>query len=211
MVKRISHIGIVVLFGVWASTIFHADFARASGTYKIEHSQGWGCCCTPNVAEFGYFRTEWRQWPGEERRDQTFPRSIGMEAIPAPQGQVIIPPPKASALPKGPAGAKPEAGTEEGAEKPAEGLPPEKPAQPGTETPSPTLPGLPQEPGGINPLGNLPPDLGTPKSLVPNEKEENARVALNPNLKASPKPKRRKRAKQIMPLPLPSRTTKGPG
>ena len=178
MVKRISHIGIVVLFGIGA-VLFYADRARASGTYKLEHGQGWGCCCIPNVAEFGYFRTEWREWPCEERRDKTFPRSIGMESIAAPQGQVLVPPPRASAAPKAPAETKPEAGTEQGAEKPAEGLPaeglpPDKSAQPGTETPTPTLPGLPQEPGGINPLGNLPPDLGVPKPLAPKEKEESA-------------------------------------
>jgi YHS domain-containing protein len=175
MIKTISHIGTVALLGMVAA-LFYADRARASGTYKIEHGQGWGCCCVPNVAEFGYFRTEWREWPCEERRDKTFPRSIGMEAIPAPQGQVIVPPPRASAAPKGPGAG---AGTEQGVEKPAEGLPaeglpPDKSALPGTETPPPALPGLPQEPGGINPLGNLPSDLGAPKPLVPKESEESA-------------------------------------
>ena len=87
MVKRISRIGFAVLFGMGAAALFHADFARASGTYKLEYSQGWGCCCVPNVGEFGYFRTEWREWPGEIRRDKTFPRSIGMEAIPAPRAR----------------------------------------------------------------------------------------------------------------------------
>ena len=50
-------------------------------------------------------------------------------------------------------------------------------------------------------MGNLPSDLGTPKPLLPKEKEENAARALNPNRKASLKPKRRKRTKQTIPLP----------
>ena len=123
MVKRISRVGFAVLLGIGAAAIFYADFARASGVYKLEHGQGWGCCCTPNVGEFGYFRTEWREGPGEIRRDKTFPRSIGMEAIPAPEGQVIVPPPKANVSPKGPGETQPEPGTEEGKEKPSEGLP----------------------------------------------------------------------------------------
>ena len=41
--------------------------------------------CIPNVAEFGYFRTVWRQWPGESRSDIVFPQSIGAEVIPTPK------------------------------------------------------------------------------------------------------------------------------
>ncbi|MGA2799177.1 MAG: hypothetical protein ABSE63_16480 [Thermoguttaceae bacterium] len=179
MLKRISRIGFAVLFGMQAAALFHADFARASGVYKLEHSQGWGCCCIPNVGEFGYFRTEWREWPCEMRRDKTFPRSIGMEAIPAPEGQETIPPPRSGVLPKGPGETQPGPKTEEGTEKPAEGLPPDNLPKPAKETPP--LPEVPTEPGGVNPLGGFQPDLGGSSLLTPKAKEENV-------LPAEPKP-----------------------
>ncbi len=184
MVKRISRIGFAVLFGMGAAALFHADYARASGAYKLEHSQGWGCCCIPNVAEFGYFKTDWREWPCEIRRDKTFPRSIGMEAIPAPEGQVIVPPPKANLLPKGPGGTQPGPETEEGKEKPSEALPGEKQPEQGKETP--VLPGLPAEPGGVNLLPGLPTDLGTPALPTPKAKEENV-PATEPKPENEPK------------------------
>ncbi|MGA2062065.1 MAG: hypothetical protein ABSG67_16390 [Thermoguttaceae bacterium] len=184
MVKRISRIGFAVLFSVGAAALFHADFARASGVYKLEHSQGWGCCCIPNVGEFGYFKTEWREWPGEIRRDKTFPRSIGMEAIPAPEGQVIVPPPRASALPKGEGENQPGPGPEEGTEKPSEGLPSDKMPEQGKETPA--LPGLPNEPGGVNLLPGLPTDLGPSALPTPKAKEENV-PAIEPKPESEPK------------------------
>jgi YHS domain-containing protein len=184
MVKRISRIGFAVLFGMSAAAIFYADFAQASGVYKLEHSQGWGCCCIPNVGEFGYFRTEWREWPGEIRRDKTFPRSIGMEAIPAPEGQVIVPLPRITVPPKGPGETQPEPGTEEGTEKPSEGLPSDKMPEQGKETPD--LPGLPTEPGGINLLPGLPTDLGPSTLPIPKAQEENV---PNTEPKADSEPK----------------------
>ncbi len=184
MVKRISRIGFAVLFGMVAAALFHADFARASDAYKLEHSPGWGCCCVPNVGGFGYFKTEWREWPCEIRRDKTFPRSIGMESIPAPEGQVIVPPPRASVLPKGPGETQPGPGTEEGTEKPSEGLPGEKLPEQGKE-PTP-LPGLPAEPGGINLLPGLPTDLGPSRCRYPKAKEENV-PATEPKPENEPK------------------------
>jgi len=198
MVKRISRIGFAVLFGMGAAALFHADFARASGVYKLEHSQGWGCCCIPNVGEFGYFRTEWREWPGEIRRDKTFPRSIGMEAIPAPEGQVIVPLPRIKVPPKGPGEAQPGPGTEEGMEKPSEGLPPEKQVEPGTETPA--LPGLPTEPGGINLLPGLPTDLGPTSLPIPKAKEENV-PATEPKPESEPKTESPEPSKTDNPAP----------
>ncbi len=184
MVKRLSRIGFAVIFGIGAAALFYADFARASGVYKLEHSQGWGCCCIPNVGEFGYFRTEWREWPGEIRRDKTFPRSIGMETIPAPEGQVTVPPPRIKVPPKGPDETQPAPGTEEGTEKPSGGLPGEKLPEQGNETPA--LPGLPAEPGGANLLPGLPTDLGPTTLPTPKVKEENV-PATEPKPENEPK------------------------
>lgn len=61
--------------------------------------------CVPNAKDFGYFPRTWRQWPGEQRREQINPRSIGAEVLPTPQGQEELPlptmrmPPAPSTLP----------------------------------------------------------------------------------------------------------------
>jgi len=191
MVKRISWIVLAALFGMMAVTLCHPDFARA-GTYKLEYPQGYGTCCPPNTVEFGYFRTAWREWPCEIRRDKTFPRSIGMEAIPAPEGKAIIPPPRVPAVQIPQGGAQPPQGPEGNITPPQEGFPlpggqqapGEMPTEPGKEAPA--FPGLPQEPGGFNPLPGLPPDLGTPTTPNPNEKEEN-NPSAEPKQESEPK------------------------
>lgn len=186
MVKRISWIGITILFGVAAVTLLHSDCARAGGIYNLEYPQGYGKCCPPNVQGYGYFRTGWREWPGEIRLDKSFPRSIGMEAIPAPAGQEIVPTPKATETPKVPIEIPPSLEPQGGVEKPAEETPPgEMPAEPEKETP--VLPGLPPEQGGYNPLPGLPPDLGTPAPINPEEKKEDNSTA-EPKQDAESKP-----------------------
>ena len=116
----------------------------------------------PNTAgHHGYFRTTWRQWPGEDHPEQDNPRAIGAKVIPTPEGQEEVPLPKAVAPPTGP-GVKPPPQPPEGGILPPEGgiLPPEgfkipgtpeTPAEPNTEKKpnSPIeggLPGLPVEP-----------------------------------------------------------------
>jgi YHS domain-containing protein len=206
MVKRIPRISFVVLFGVGAATLYCADFARASSTYKLQYPQGYGCCCIPNTGEFGYFRTQWREWPGEIRQDKTFPRSIGMEPIPVPEGQEIIPPPKAVVAPKAPGEAQPGTGPQEGTEKPSEGMPGEQPTEPGKETP--TLPQLPTEPGGINPTPGLPPDLGLPAPLIPKGKEDNT-PATEPKPESEPKTDSAEKGKTDNSAPGPKPEDKG--
>jgi YHS domain-containing protein len=179
MVKWISWIGLAVIFCIGTTLLFYPDFARAASIYKLEYPKGYGCSCVPNAQEYGYFRTQWREWPGEVRLDKTFPRSIGLEAVPTPAGQEIIPPPKASAAPKGPGEKQPEAGPGEETTQPSEGTPgkegtEEMPAEPGKETPALPGLGLPSEPGGFNPLPSLPPDLNAPAPLIPKEKEDNS-------------------------------------
>ena len=53
--------------------------------------------CVPNTYGFGYFPTRWRQWPGEQRLEQTNPRAFGAEVLPTPEGQEYVPPPPARA------------------------------------------------------------------------------------------------------------------
>jgi YHS domain-containing protein len=172
MVKRISWFGLSTLLIVGGTTLFYCDFVRAGGTYKLEYPQGYGTCCPANSMEFGYFRTGWREWPGEMRRDKSFPRSIDMEMIPTPAGQKTVPPAKAEEKPKTlnevPQGFGPEGGMEQPQGLlPGQAAPGEKPAGPGLE-----LPTVPQEPGGFNPLPSLPPDLSAPKSQDGKETEE---------------------------------------
>ncbi|MGD0519562.1 MAG: hypothetical protein ABSA26_18670 [Thermoguttaceae bacterium] len=206
MLKRIPRISFVVLFVVGVATLYCTDFARASTTYKLQYPQGYGCCCIPNTGEFGYFRTQWREWPGEIRRDKTFPRSIGMEPIPVPEGQEIIPPPKAVVAPKVPGEAQPGPGTQEGTEKPSEGLPGEQPTEPGKETP--VLPQLGTEPGGINPTPGLPPDLGLPVPLIPKGKEDNT-PATESKPESEPKTDSAEKGKTDNPAPGPKPGDKG--
>ncbi|MGA2032540.1 MAG: TIGR03000 domain-containing protein [Thermoguttaceae bacterium] len=83
--------------------------------------------------EFGHYSTEWREWPGELRRDKVFPLSIGAELLPTPPARLEVPRPRAPT----PA-AKPPAASEHG-------LLPELP--PGWK-PDTVLPIVPQEPSG---------------------------------------------------------------
>ncbi len=175
MVKQISQITLVMLFGLGIATFCHLDFANAAGIYKLEYPQGYGCCCPPNVNNFGYFHTGWRVWPGEVRLDKSFPRAIGMEKLPTPEGQEIIPVPRTQQhiVPETtPSQPELEGGVPllpEGL--PKEEIPTEKPTEPGQETPA--LPGLPPtEQGEFNPLPGLPPDLNVLPPLKANEKEE---------------------------------------
>ncbi|RMG01331.1 MAG: hypothetical protein D6741_05335 [Planctomycetota bacterium] len=47
--------------------------------------------CAANVNYFGHYPTRWRPWPGETRKDTSFPQAIGAETIRRPQGS---PPPQ---------------------------------------------------------------------------------------------------------------------
>ncbi|MCE5302925.1 MAG: hypothetical protein LLF97_07435 [Planctomycetaceae bacterium] len=49
--------------------------------------------CTPNVPEYGYFKTTWRQWPGESHLSETNPRQFGSEVLPTPEGHEQLPVP----------------------------------------------------------------------------------------------------------------------
>ena len=76
--------------------------------------------CIPNAKTFGYFETQWREWPGQAKPELVFPGSVGREILQTPPGQEEVPPPKATPLPS-----KPPAG---GAESNPGPLPPSGPS-----------------------------------------------------------------------------------
>ena len=82
--------------------------AHLSGGECLTHLCCWGtspdpcskgCICIPNVQGFGYFHTQWRHWPAERRPDIYFPRSVGAEELPTPEGEKQLPPSAGPALP----------------------------------------------------------------------------------------------------------------
>jgi YHS domain-containing protein len=181
ILKRIILCTALLTAGFWS------DFpeSRAATLHKLEYPINYGCCCSPNVQEFGYFRTTWREWPNEPRPDKYFPRSIGMERIPTPEGQEQLPLPKATVMPPGQPLPEQLPGLEGGALPPPGGIPlPELP--PGLESPKQLpepgkelqgLPPEPQTPGeGFKAVPGLPEELEPPPPLepkkTPNETEK---------------------------------------
>ena len=132
----------------WSLVLWLLQSSRSvwAGPCWEDHCGG-ACTCIPNAQDFGYFRTVWRQWPCEPRPRQTFPQSMGIETLPAPEGQEQLPTSEVTApggqegegLPTGVPGQLP-------AEPPLEDriLPAEEPFQ--IETPIPGLPSEPAEP-----------------------------------------------------------------
>lgn len=152
--------------------------------------------CIPNSGNFGYYPTVWRQWPGENRPEQTNPRSFGATVIPTPQGQEQLPLPRAATPSQ-----VPPTQPQPPAQQPQEGgiLPPvvpptpsEIPAEPKPQQ-SPkssadgSLPGLPVEPD----QSILPSPFETgPKKEAPKAKEEPKEpVKEEPKPQEQPKPK----------------------
>jgi YHS domain-containing protein len=167
---------------------------RADSTlHVLEYPRGYGCFCCPNVTEFGYYRTTWRQWPCEARPDKSFPRSIGMEVLPAPQGEKEIPLPRAPVTPPGqsPPGMPPSGQPYPGLPSPGETLPggpPSGQSYPGL--PSPGSEGaLPPKPEAGLPLpgpGVLPPSGESPPAGLPSEQKLPVEPKI-PSTKESPK------------------------
>jgi len=192
-----------------------------------------GCTtCIPNVGSFGYYPTTWRRWPGEERREQTFPQSIGAESIPAPEPEGPIPAPFGEPRqapegmpipdptlpdgpPSGPLGGEPLPPPEEpvpespalpGAEPPAE-PPAELPAEPPAELPAEPPAGVPAEPNPM-PLspGGLPDSFGPPESPIPEPSPlpgmENPPLAEPPGASGLPEPEPALPEEPAAPAPL---------
>jgi YHS domain-containing protein len=173
---------------------------------RLEYPRPCPTACVPNSEGFGYFRTTWRQWPGEPRPAQTNPRSINAEQIPTPEGQEQVPLPRGMALPH-----PPQAAPEGGILPPPEGgiLPPltpgtpfapldgssiEKPSKPPMEG---GLPGLPIEPdqspspksseGGNAPGSSS--DLSLPSALPPADEKPQEKPKKETKSEERSKPK----------------------
>ncbi len=100
---RSNRLAYAVGLGLIALVLFSLGNAAWAGLC-LRHPQG-PCGCKPyipNTAEFGYFRTVWRQWPGEQRPDIVFPQSIGAEVISTPKGLEQVPTPKPAEPPQQP-------------------------------------------------------------------------------------------------------------
>ena len=83
--------------------------------------------CVPNVGDFGYFRTMWRQWPGTPPLEQVNPQAVDREVIPTPLGVESVPVPMAVPL--------------EGEKAPPQAGKPVPPTQPAAPEPPPmTIP-----------------------------------------------------------------------
>ncbi|MGO8688558.1 MAG: hypothetical protein ACLQLG_02905 [Thermoguttaceae bacterium] len=107
-----------------------------------------GQCCRPNARNFGYYETQWREWPCDQRPERRFPGAVGNEVIPPPAGQPQAPLPRASALPSGPE--TPGATTEKPGQPGQTTLPGEGTQLPGEGTQLPT--GGTRLPGEVTPL-----------------------------------------------------------
>ena len=97
----------------------------------------------PNTIGWGHFETGWRQWPCEERLDQTHPKTIGATPLPPVKGYEELPPQRVKLK-------------DLLQSNPPPNEPPSGPTVPGDQN----LPGLP--PGDFKPGPTLPPDLNNP-------------------------------------------------
>ncbi|MEN6405006.1 MAG: hypothetical protein ABFC77_00890 [Thermoguttaceae bacterium] len=149
---------------------------RASAQPAPTYSRVCPTACTPNVINYGYFNTTWRQWPGETHQMETNPRSFGAETLPTPEGHEQLPVPPSTPNQPSPS---PSQGREPVPAPRKTILPPQAPvAVPDTpappKTPAPPadggLPGLPVEPQHA-PTSN-PFDGGTTPSPAPKSDEK---------------------------------------
>jgi len=176
-----------------------------------------GCTtCIPNVGSFGYYPTTWRRWPGEERRAETFPQSIGAESIPAPEPEGPMPAPFGepgrvpggmplpdATLPDGP----PSGPLGGDSLLPPEEPVPESPPLPGAEQPAEPPAEVPAEPNPM-PLspGGLPDSFGPPESPIPEPSPfpgmENPPSAEPPGASGLPEPEPALPGEPATPVPL---------
>lgn len=93
--------GAIMLIG-WISSL-----SRANPPAPRPYPRPCPNVCYPNVQNWGYNETKWRKWPGEERPEQINPKRPVSEVLTTPQGQEMIPPPRAVS----PQSAQPKAGS----------------------------------------------------------------------------------------------------
>ena len=147
--------------------------------------------CVPNVQNWGYYQTRWRQWPGEFRPEQINPKRPVSEVLPTPPGQELIPPPRA-VMPQPPKAQEDEFYLPEGTITPQEGLllPERRPrgeTKPLLENGFPELPPLEPSPAESQPEAK--PELNAepkPEPLPENSSEPQAEP--NPPVKPQAEP-----------------------
>ncbi len=143
--------------------------AMGSEASKLKYPRPGPCSCVPNAQNFGFFPTQWRRWPCEQRPEISDPRSIGATVLPTPEPKPEEPPPPAAPLlpmpsegggilpppgegilpPPGEAPSGPEAAPSLELPPALQLTPPTTPTEPG-----PGLPGLPAEPKNPVPTPN---------------------------------------------------------
>ncbi|MCC6123352.1 MAG: hypothetical protein IT426_00145 [Pirellulales bacterium] len=175
MTKHIFGWNAAIIAGT-AGLILLLSGIGAAGTYKLEYPAGYGCVCTPNWTNYGHFKTQWRQWPGEERLDLRHPKAIGAEPLPPVQGYEQLPLPRVK----------------------LQDLKPNEPPPENQEPSVPLEPGLPRDPEpnltpNMPPLDNnpekpkSPPDSSTPpppnnNQNPPAESPKDGGNILNPKI-----------------------------
>lgn len=184
MAKTVRWLAKTALFGLVLIGLIQANTLHAQTTYAIRPTCN-GPKCIPNVETFGYFDTQWREWPRPVRIEQKLPRGVGAESMPPPPGQEPVPLPKATPLPS------------KGSAK-SEGLPDFVfPVSPETKQPA-----APKE-KEVSPMPEKPTATPQPKSLEPESpiapSPAGAPRDILPGPKTEPTP-----AKGDAPLPLPS-------
>ena len=191
MAKPIRTIRVAVFFGLllpllaWCGRIVSADSCRG-------YLRCGGCStCMMNVREFGHYQTVWRQWPGDPRPAEVFPRSINAEVLPTPEPREREPLPRTrlrdpakepfdpglpGMMPGAMPGMMPGGFPSEGGILPQEPFDfgpgaPEMPAESGggslLESPLPGIPDAPGETEMPEPLPGMPLDSGSPMDFGP--------------------------------------------
>jgi YHS domain-containing protein len=148
--------------GIVGLSCLQCGSAKAAGTYNLQYPAGYGCRCTPNVMGYGVFPTKWQPFPGEQRLDQTYPKTIGAEKLPPVKGRETLPLPRVKLKDITPPAEQPGMGGPQGLPNNPLGNPGMPEFNPGGGLPgSDTLPG-----GGFGPETQppqgLPPDFSYP-------------------------------------------------
>jgi len=87
MIRQLQHVGRMALIVAAVGLLSGAAAMAVDHSIRPYPNYDRPGPCIPNVSGFGYYRTTWRQWPGEQRPEQTFPQAIGVEPVPTPAPQ----------------------------------------------------------------------------------------------------------------------------
>ncbi len=155
--------GLLLTLGV--STVLGSEVVS-----KLKYPRTNSCACMPNAEGYGYYRTTWRQWPGESHPEQVNPRSINAERLPTPPAQEPIPLPKTMVQKRRPAAEALPSFEDDAILPPPQPMPPLQMPLTMPEGSGGLLPSIlpPQTPGGSLDLPAQP-ESGSPPPLAPPE------------------------------------------